>query len=147
MNNINIIPVTPFNMNVITLIPTIKYLNPNDKKSKTPLIEYSITLFGLPIIAFSIYELCNSISKLLRNTFKYITSNFRFVIYEDDNSVKKAYIINPYNLKAIDYISSAKITRIDLQFLTNISVPGVSSFVYDYNTSIIKPILIKSGDE
>ena len=149
MNNAKLIPVTPFNMNVITLNPTINFVNPNDTKSKAPLIEYSVVLFGLPILAFDIYGLCESIIKVLLNTFKYMLSDFRFVIYEtivDSRSIKKVYVINPYKISVIDHIPITQVDRIDIQFMTYMSMPDVSSFTYNYDTGTIKPIIIKSGD-
>ena len=150
MNNMNLIPVTPFNMNTLTLIPVIKFVNPEDTKSKKRLMEYRTALFGLPLIGFSAYGICESIVKLLHGTFKYKFSDFRFVLYDtrtDVHIIKKAYIINPYKLNTIDYIFVTQIDRIDIQFLKNISAPEINSFTYDYDTGNIRPIIVKSGDK
>ena len=55
-------------------------------------------------------------------------------------------MINPYKISVIDHIPITQVDRIDIQFMTYMSMPDVSSFTYNYDTGTIKPIIIKSGD-
>lgn len=144
--NMNIIPVTPFNMNTLT-INLIRKVFINDKGSKV--MEYTGYIFGIELKANSPTAICQKLVKKLTETFRYELTDFRLVLFDarpDIHVIKKAYVINPMKLTTINYIFATQIDQIDIQFLKSINSQDTNSFTYDYSTGVIRDIIVKCGD-